>query len=895
LFESANFWHFKLENFDDSQRREFIDNWCNLVVKKDKINKKRRSNKSLRKKQNIQQKNKQEGDKEKEQLKKRLLGEINKFTSISDKPQFLMMMLGILDAQDSLPSEQELYAHLSRMLLASSNENGIDRREKQVILGLIAYQMQFGSHALYEGNSIDYESLKQLLISYLEDRKFKDPRSIAVQIIEELEFYHFITCVSKKLDSEDNYNFANPKFLAYFCAREVKRQCFALSSIELIFSRYWHYENRHKSLRLICGALDEKSALQLVLFLITLSVKRVDHLEKNIATKVAIQHLWLARECLAEIKDYHLIAPKINETLKEKLINEIEDKSEILLNAEAAKILTDSIAKYYRNECDTIEWLKKIAIQNGNKFVRSAAVQSIAEYYHCKNDRDIISLLQKVATQDSDELPRRVAIRSIAEYYHTKKDLELDRWPDSRSCNDCEYSLLTWLEDCVDLDPHHLVRRESVRAIAKYYHNTSDTLEWLRDCAMQDLHAWVRQSAVQASVLYYHKQPDTLKWLQDRALDDKHQNVIRTAIESIARYHHQESETLEWLKGQANNNDELVDAAIQSIARYYHQESDTLKWLQSDLDRLNGRARKAVVASIAKYYYMESIARHYRKEDSTLKWLQERAMAYNPNQDVRLFAVKSIVKYYRKEDYTLTWLKEIAMGSDYSNVRRIAVESIAKYYYKKEEKSNPRTWLQQECVIKSKNDVVWKAALESIPKYYRKPCTLEWLQDLALNNKLYLSKRSAALQSIAKCYWDESGTEKWLKEIAGDKDISLREDAMKSIAQYYHKNPDTLEWLQERFLYKEHNPKIRVAIVESIAKYYRKKSFIFTLLKECALNDYEPLVRSASIRAINEYFPKNNEVDKILQLVIDRDLDRNIDDEEYPKAVAVQILKDKYR
>jgi hypothetical protein len=55
------------------------------------------------------------------------------------------------------------------------------------------------------------------------------------------------------------------------------------------------------------------------------------------------------------------------------------------------------------------------------------------------------------------------------------------------------------------------------------------------------------------------------------------------------------------------------------------------------------------------------------------------------------------------------------------------------------------------------------------------------------------------------------------------------------------------------------------------------------------------LVRSASIRAINEYFPKNNEVDKILQLVIDRDLDRNIDDEDYPKAVAVKILKDRYR
>jgi hypothetical protein len=115
---------------------------------------------------------------------------------------------------------------------------------------------------------------------------------------------------------------------------------------------------------------------------------------------------------------------------------------------------------------------------------------------------------------------------------------------------------------------------------------------------------------------------------------------------------------------------------------------------------------------------------------------------------------------------------------------------------------------------------------------------------------------------------------------------------VKLIAQYVHKKHDTLKWLQDRFLYNEDNPKIRVAIVESIAMYYHKRSFIFTLLKESALNDYDPLVRSASIRAISnkEYFPKSNEIPKILQLVIDRDIDRDINDKDYPKAVAESFL-----
>ncbi len=1494
VFENANFWHFELEDFDDSRKRYLVDKWCDLIIEKDKNDGKRkiRSKKISRnrKKANLLQATDKQGGENKTGEKERLLRELQKFNSISGKPQFLMMMLGILDAQDSLPSEQELYARLSKMLLASSNENVIDRREKQVILGLIAYKMQFGFPESEDGNSINYESLKRLLIKHLEDRKFKDPRAIAVQTIEELKSDRFIACGN----TLDVYNFVNSKFLAYFCAKEVKRQHKTFSLLASnIFSRYWQYESRHESLRSICGVLDTEHAVKLVSYLMeNVSVDRVDCLdEKNLATKAAIQHLVLARECLAAIKDYHYINSKINAELKTKLEIEIE-KSGISLNKEAAKILTDSIAKHYRNEPDTLTRLKNIALNNGGKFVRSAAVQSIAEYYHYKDD-DILEWLGQVATGHPDELAQRESVRSIADYYHTKKDLKLDPWPGSRSNTKC--NLLTWLQDCAYLASNELARRESVRAIAKYYyHNTSDILEWLRDCAMQDSHPWVRASAVQALASYYSNEPDTLKWLQDLAFNDvgtdvrraavrsiaqyyrieesdpliwdnnsplrenshpliwlrdsalghKNLDVKKLAIESIAKYYSKDKETLtlikniaenknedksiqaiavksiakyyrqepdllKWLKEQALKNDELVRAAAtQSILLHYHQESDTLEWFQSINmgsgnnvwkpivesiakyyykepntlewlekialdDNLNESVRIIAVESIAKYYYKESntlqrlrylltsskngkksqqnqktvksiavksiakyyyknpdtlkwlqdqakeeqypldvriaavemvalyyhnksdtlewlkkivsspilkssqddrdnqkkiksiavesiakyyykesdklkwlqdqakeeqypldvriaivemvalyyhnksdtlewlkkivsspilkssqddrdnqkkvksiavesiakyypqelewlkkyattsdleevaqdsisktnsklidryqesleslkdrafgndkeqrctaveligkyhnkeaslsllfwkmiiflqvkpmdaaideiifcliiliigilppytlkllediavkvpgedvklaavksiakyyrkypyaltllkkiaftdfldpdreadvrqiakksiskyyyqkelgvlnriqdvdnplysfglldvehaaarsiskpyyqveknvansiqdianipyinpsyyvesieknfnifdfnllkelvvnhpdssiqlqaiekIAKHYRKENRALEWLKDIAVKYDIDRDIRVFTVKSIVKYYRKEDGTLKWLKGIAIQSHDPNVRRIAVESIARYFYKKEKESNPLSSLQK-WVVEFKDEVVWRAALESIPKYYKydkydEICTLEWLKDLTLCNERDLLKRSAALQSIAKCYWNESDTLKWLKKIAGDKDedISLRSDAVKSIAQYYHKKPEILTWLkEERFLYKENNPKVRSAIVESIAKYYRKKSFIFTLLRESALNDYEPLVRSASIRAINEYFPKNNEVDKILQLVIDRDIDRDIDDEHYPKAVAVKILKDRYR
>jgi hypothetical protein len=504
-------------------------------------------------------------------------------------------------------------------------------------------------------------------------------------------------------------------------------------------------------------------------------------------------------------------------------------------------------------------------------------------------------------------------------------------------------------------------RHSIVESIAKDYPKDPDILTWLKDIALNDKEKNVRQAArksiskyyVESIAEYYYKDADdALIWLKkiaftDFASPEKEADVRQAAKKSILKYYYQKnSGILDWIQDFDNPlySVGLLDvehAVVRSISKpYYHTEIvaknltqnvvssshmllNPVEVIKREFSIFDLSLLKELVLSNPdpkiKFAAIEKIAKHYRNEDRAWKWLEGIAERYDIDLDVRLLAIKSIAKYYRnyskkdnpeqlntsewiKYPNTLEWLKYLTKNADDSNVRRLAVESIAKYYYKKEKKSNPINWLIEKCVFDSEDEVVWRAALESIPKHYKyyndkTHGTLEWLESLVENKQLVLLKRSAALQSIAKCYWDEPKTLKWLKDIAEDKDedIYLRKDAVKSIAQYYHKNPDTLKWLQKRFLYEENNPEIRAAIIESISKYYRKKSFIFTLLKECALNDHEPLVRSASIRAIYEYFPKNKEVDNILQLVIDRDIDRNIDDEDYPKAVAVKILKDRYR
>jgi hypothetical protein len=59
-----------------------------------------------------------------------------------------------------------------------------------------------------------------------------------------------------------------------------------LETLDGIFRDDCWNKNRHESLRLICGILDAKFALELVSRLMSLSVDRVDYLDdKNLATK----------------------------------------------------------------------------------------------------------------------------------------------------------------------------------------------------------------------------------------------------------------------------------------------------------------------------------------------------------------------------------------------------------------------------------------------------------------------------------------------------------------------------------------------------------------------------------------------------------------------------------
>ncbi|MFN5855922.1 MAG: HEAT repeat domain-containing protein, partial [Pseudanabaenaceae cyanobacterium] len=81
---------------------------------------------------------------------------------------------------------------------------------------------------------------------------------------------------------------------------------------------------------------------------------------------------------------------------------------------------------------DTLPWLKDRALNDQNKYVRSAAVQEIAQGW--KDDSDTLPWLKDCALNDQNEYVRRAAVQEIAQGW--KDDLQTSDFLCDRAIHD---------------------------------------------------------------------------------------------------------------------------------------------------------------------------------------------------------------------------------------------------------------------------------------------------------------------------------------------------------------------------------------------------------------------------------------------------------------------------
>lgn len=352
--QQSGFHHFTIQPLDRVEISEFIDRWYTLALG---------------------------NDPDKPRLVKRLKNAIansKAIQNLADNP-LLLTMMAILNRQQELPRDRaELYDQASRVLLHNWDVDhkrlqlpldSIGRREKQEILRLVAHRMQLGSEQNSGGNIISADNLIKVLVKYLQDQGFNEPREKANTIIQQLRERNFILCYR----GADQYSFVHRTFLEYFCAEEIKYQFHGKDGLtfdqlrDQVFGLYWRDETWHEVLRLICGMIDEKYSSDLINYLIDQDPQSIG--------KFDFSNLLLASDCFSEVKKR----------------NSIQQTSQKLLNNLKALFKSDKLRSMKHD-------LKE-------KTLRHAALSIVRNW---PDDEEILSILKSL-------LPDNIAIRLLAE------------------------------------------------------------------------------------------------------------------------------------------------------------------------------------------------------------------------------------------------------------------------------------------------------------------------------------------------------------------------------------------------------------------------------------------------------------------------------------------------
>ncbi|MEW6494549.1 MAG: NACHT domain-containing protein [Cyanobacteriota bacterium] len=295
----ANFRDFMLQDLDREQIRGFIKQWHQLAF--EDIN-------------------------ERERKRDRLQCSIDNsraFSELAGNP-LLLTMMAILNRHEELPRDRPtLYKQASEVLLqrwdaAKNLEDDkkldpkikiIEYQDKQEMLRQVAHYIQTNDGSLSGNLSIQKQKLCEILAGCLETIGFTtEPRVFARSLIEPLTSRSFILCFK----GGESYGFVHRTFLEYFCAWyfvdqfETKQTKSIEDFKNEVFGKHWRNPSWHEVLSLIVGMVDERFAGEII-----------DCLIQQDGSSDGFMNLFLAEQCVSNVRNPRLIKPTTTELLKQ--------------------------------------------------------------------------------------------------------------------------------------------------------------------------------------------------------------------------------------------------------------------------------------------------------------------------------------------------------------------------------------------------------------------------------------------------------------------------------------------------------------------------------------------------------------------------------------------------
>ncbi len=807
-FRDAGFRQFTLQDFDKAEIDRFIQLWHKEAF----------SNSA-----------------ERARYESRLRSALNDSPAISELAAnpLLLTMMAILSRNQDLPRDRgKLYERCAELLLknwdlekfpelkekrdARDIKDKLGPDQKMRILEQVAAAMQAERTGL-AGNLISEDKLRQIVNRELTVLAVPQSWVVADDLIWMLRERNFMLGYL----GDRQYAFVHRTFLEYFCARDLKYRLertstFNLTDLRELFQEHWPQDAWHEVLRLLCGLIGVEYAAACVSELSSFEQQPGGH-----------EAVLLAAQCLREIREVRSIGKERDEARRalSRLISfdppyfydfwspEVREVEHVRTTA------VQELARGWRDDPDTLPWLKERAARDQNEYVRQAAVQELARGW--KDDPDTLPWLKERAARDQNSSVRQAAVQELAR-----------GWKDNPGT-------LPWLKELAARDQNEDVCSAAVQELARGWKDDPDTLPWLKERAARDQNASVRQAAVQELARGWKDNPGTLPWLKELAARDENEDVRSAAVQELARGWKDDPDTLPMLKERAarDENEDVRSAAVEALARGWKDDPDTLPMLKERAARdQNEYVRMTAV---------QELARGWKDDPDTLPMLKERA-ARDQNEYVRITAVQELARGWRDDPDTLPWLKERAARDQNEYVRITAVQALARGW-----KDDPDTLpMLKERAARDQNEYVRMTAVQELARGWKDdPDTLPMLKERAARDQNE-DVRSAAVQELARGWKDDPDTLPMLKERAArDENEDVRSAAVQALARGWKDDPDTLPWLKERAA-RDQNEDVRSAAVQELARGWKDDPDTLPWLKERAARDQNEDVRSAAVQEL---------------------------------------------
>jgi predicted NACHT family NTPase len=747
---NAGFAHATIEDFDDTQVRTFLERW-HIVAEED--------------------------PKERVRLQaqlQRALGDSRAIRDLAGNP-LLLTMMAILNRNQDLPRDRvELYREASRVLLHewdASRSLPVDtfgRQEKEALLRELAGSMQTGEAGL-AGNLIERSQLLSEFQKYLAGLGVTDPFTKARDLVHTLTERNFILCYA----GADRFGFVHRTFLEYFCASwfvEQVRQNLSLDTATKAFEDHWKDETWHEVLRLIAGMVTENQAEELIRLLMAQDGRR--HMQAN---------LTLAAGCLSEVRNRRAL-PSTDQVLRQRFFDEAifyeppyycePHEFEEAIGPTRRKAV--SLFAFVWRDRQAMVSLLSAARGDGDWIVRQAAVQEVARGW--KDDPETLPWLKDVARSDEYWALRRVAVQELARGW--KDDPETLCWLKDRARSDeyadvrqaaveelgrgwkDDHEIFSLLRARANSDEHPNVRQAAVRELARGWRDHPKTLTWVRDRARPDGSWAVREAAIQELARGWKDDPDTLPLLKDRARSDGDPDVREVVVEELARGWKDDPDTLALLKDRIHSDPDpsVRQAAARELARGWTDDPETLPLLK-DLARSDDNA-------YVRWAVVKELARGRRDDPEMFAWLKERACS-DGDPDVRQKAVLELARCWKEDPEALAWLRDRAHLDENWDVRVAAVRQLAHGWMNK-----PETLaLLKDRARSDEDEYVRRAAVRELARGWKDdPETLPLLKNLARSDASE-DVRSVALDELARGWENDPETRALLEEIARSENL----------------------------------------------------------------------------------------------------------------------------